>query len=115
MRKSRIIIAPEVDRDKPAVSLVFDKDCCLIRKVIAVDDAAPLDHVMELSGDSSSKTTEIHPLGIHYYFWKSIKKTVFSNGMNTHVSNRSLANIKIPLCTFFDDNKHDNCNLRSNT
>jgi len=51
-----------------------------------------------------SKTSEIYPLGIYYNSWKSSINTEFSNGVNTHVSNKSIGGIKNPFDDiFFND------------
>lgn len=55
-------------------------------------------------GHESSKTTEIYPVGNYNLIWQLSTTTDFSNGVNTHVSQKDFAKFKNPLDdNFFDD------------
>jgi site-specific recombinase XerD len=72
-----------------------------------IEQGVSLRHIQLLLGHTSSKTTEIYPVGIYYISWKSSINTEFSNGVNTHIANTALAKIKSPLDRFFEDNAND--------
>jgi len=57
-------------------------------------------YIQENPGHSSSKTTEFYLVGFYFNNWQYSKINKISNGVNTHVSMRSLKNVKNPLDGF---------------
>ena len=85
MMNSGIRLGYEAQRgDKLGMGL--RKDYCMIGKQFMVH--------------GNSKSTKICPVGTYYNSWKSLIKTEFSNGENTHVSMGNLKNVKNPLDEF---------------
>ena len=124
-----ITLANDVHRDKAVVSLRFEKDYALINKVKSIKSTtwsqsrkfwyiskeAINNYILELIREKeiscseqnqrikSSLTTEIYPVGTYYNSWKDSINTSFSNGLNTHVSQKDFAKFKNP----FDDDFFD--------
>ena len=89
MENPVITYANETYRDKSVVSLIFEKDYGLIGK--------------QCKWHESAKITGVYPAGIYYNSWKNSINTEFSNGVNTHVSNKNLSAIKNPLDEIIED------------
>ncbi len=129
MSNPLITLANDAHRDKAVVSLRFEKDYALINKVKSIKSTtwsqsrkfwyiskeAINNYILELIREKeiscseqnqrikSSLTTEIYPVGTYYNSWKDSINTSFSNGLNTHVSQKDFAKFKNP----FDDDFFD--------
>ena len=88
MKAPVIILANDFPCDNPAVRLSFEKGFAVIGQRLR---------------HKSSQTTEIYPVGNYNLIWQLSTTTDFSNGVNTHVSQKDFAKFKNP----FDDNFFD--------
>ncbi len=129
MRQAHIIIVPTIHHNKSVVSLSFENEQNLISKAkplpgethkVKTHNCASRRLRVKISNtigciksrkcfsdileNISSQTTGIHPDGNHYHFWKSIKNSVFSYGVNTYISRNDFAIFKNSFNgNFFND------------